>query len=44
MPDYSPNDIGNIDPKDIITITRYLVYKHDDIAEVIAMKVVVWQE
>jgi len=38
------NDIKALDPEKIITITRYLTYKHDDISEIISMKVVLWQE
>ena len=29
--------------KDVVTITRYMVYRHDDIAEIIGMKVKVWK-
>lgn len=38
------NDVISLNPEKIITIIRYVVYKHDGISEIIAMKVVLWQE
>ena len=40
----SINKIQALDPEKIVTITRYVVYKHDGISEIMAMKVVLWQE
>jgi len=49
----SSSDVGNpgfditaveaADPEEIVHITRYVTYKHDDIAEILAMEVVLWR-
>jgi len=40
----SINDVKAANPEKLITLTRYVVYKHDSISEIVAMKVVLWQE
>ncbi len=40
----SINDVKASNPEKLIALTRYVVYKHDGISEIIAMKVVLWQE
>jgi hypothetical protein len=43
-PGYTPESINNSLPEGLVTIVRYIGYKHDDIADIISMKVMVWQE
>ena len=40
----SINDVKAANPETLITLTRYVVYKHDGISEIVAMRVVLWQE
>ncbi|MBN2368322.1 hypothetical protein JXC34_04845 [Candidatus Woesearchaeota archaeon] len=42
-PGYTPETIEAALPEDLITVTRYVVYKYNGTAEIVALKVVVWQ-
>ncbi|NTV23086.1 MAG: hypothetical protein HGA85_01770 [Nanoarchaeota archaeon] len=42
-PNVTIEELESIQKKDIFTVVRYGVYRHDQIAEIVAMKVVVWQ-
>ncbi len=43
-PGITLSDLSSTDPNNLMTIMRYLVYKHDGISEIVGMKVIVWQE
>jgi hypothetical protein len=38
------NDLIDKKVEDMVTIDRYLVYKHNETAEIVEMKVILWQE
>ncbi len=41
-PGYNYSDIIAMDNEELIDITRYVTYRHDGIAEIISMKLVMW--
>lgn len=41
-PGYNYSDIIAMDTEELIEITRYVTYRHDGIAEIISMKLVMW--
>ncbi len=43
-PGLTDQDVLDNNPKDKLAFVRYLVYRHDSIAEIIAMKILVWRE
>jgi hypothetical protein len=43
-PGLTDADVLSINPENKIILVRYIVYRHDSIAEIIAMKFLVWQE
>ncbi len=43
-PGFTLDTVKSLNPKDQITLTRYVVYKHDDIAEIVALKLMFWDE
>jgi hypothetical protein len=43
-PGITEQDVLDSNPKDELFYTRYVVFRHDSVAEIIAMKVLVWQK
>ncbi len=43
-PGLTLQDVLDTKPEDMFTIIRYVIYRHDDIAEIVGMKVVIWKE
>jgi len=43
-PGFTVQDVFDSKPTDELFYTRYLVFRHDSIAEIIAMRVLVWQQ
>ncbi|MBN1502429.1 hypothetical protein JW930_02715 [Candidatus Woesearchaeota archaeon] len=43
-PGFAPSTVQGNAPENIITITRYLTYKHDNVSDIVGMKVILWQE
>jgi hypothetical protein len=43
-PGLTDTDVSSMSPENKIILVRYMVYRHDSIAEIIAMKLLVWQQ
>lgn len=40
---YSIQNITGLDPGELVTLNRYIVYRHDDISEIANMRIILWQ-
>jgi hypothetical protein len=43
-PNLTLENLSSLGPEDIITVSRFLGYSHDNITEILAMKVITWQQ
>ena len=43
-PGLTKQDVQTLAPDNVITVNRYSVYKHDNISEIVGMKVMAWLE
>ena len=44
MPGMNTTNVDSLEPDELTTVVRYVVYRHDNIAEIVALKILLWDE